>query len=131
MQHARTWRGGLRRCSAGHSETAPSLSPPRPLSKPLRMLSSPKVGGRADKPLSKAGGASLPRKLPGDEASQTTPAPTELLDNFPIQVTRPYLPPLDEFLPLLKQIWDRRWLTNLGPFHQQFEQALQEPLGAE
>jgi dTDP-4-amino-4,6-dideoxygalactose transaminase len=54
-----------------------------------------------------------------------------MLDNFPIQVTRPYLPPLDEFLPLLKQIWDRRWLTNLGPFHQQFEQALQEALGAE
>jgi dTDP-4-amino-4,6-dideoxygalactose transaminase len=41
-----------------------------------------------------------------------------------IHVTRPYLPPLDELLPLLQEIWDKRWLTNHGPFHQRFEQAL-------
>ena len=44
--------------------------------------------------------------------------------NAPIQVTRPLLPPLEEFYPYLQQIWDQQWLTNNGPFHQQLEQAL-------
>ena len=47
----------------------------------------------------------------------------------PLYVTRPELPPLDDFLPYLRQIWDSRVLTNGGPFHQQFEQALCEHLG--
>ena len=49
--------------------------------------------------------------------------------NRPIFVTQPLLPPLDDFLPLLRQIWDSRVLTNGGPFHQKFEQALCEYLG--
>jgi dTDP-4-amino-4,6-dideoxygalactose transaminase len=47
----------------------------------------------------------------------------------PIYVTQPALPPLDEFTEYLKQIWDNKILTNNGPFHQQFEQALAEYLG--
>jgi len=39
-------------------------------------------------------------------------------------VTRPYLPPLEEFLPHLQQIWENRVLTNCGPFHHQLEEAL-------
>ncbi|OQA94418.1 MAG: dTDP-4-amino-4,6-dideoxy-D-glucose transaminase [Bacteroidetes bacterium ADurb.Bin217] len=46
-----------------------------------------------------------------------------------INVTQPYLPPLDEFTPYLEQIWKNKWLTNNGPFHQQFEAALCEYLG--
>lgn len=42
----------------------------------------------------------------------------------PIYVTRPFLPPLAELVPLLEQIWDRRVLTNNGPFHQQLEGSL-------
>ncbi len=42
----------------------------------------------------------------------------------PIYVTRPFLPPLSEFLPMLEQIWDTRVLTNNGPFHQQLEAEL-------
>ncbi|MFZ4478457.1 MAG: DegT/DnrJ/EryC1/StrS family aminotransferase [Rhodoferax sp.] len=42
----------------------------------------------------------------------------------PIYVTQPSLPPLEEFIPYLEQIWTNKWLTNGGPFHQQFEQAL-------
>ena len=42
----------------------------------------------------------------------------------PIYVTQPLLPPLEEFVPYLEQIWKDRWLTNNGPFHQQLEQAL-------
>jgi dTDP-4-amino-4,6-dideoxygalactose transaminase len=44
-------------------------------------------------------------------------------------VTQPYLPPLEEFLPALRQIWDSHQLTNAGPFHEQFEKALAKHLG--
>ncbi|MCM2342359.1 DegT/DnrJ/EryC1/StrS family aminotransferase [Rhodoferax sp.] len=47
----------------------------------------------------------------------------------PIYVTQPYLPPLEDFIPYLQQIWDRKILTNGGPFHQQLEQALCDYLG--
>lgn len=47
----------------------------------------------------------------------------------PIYVTQPSLPPLEEFIPYLQQIWESKWLTNGGPFHQQLEQALCEYLG--
>lgn len=49
--------------------------------------------------------------------------------NDNIAVTSPLLPNLDEFYELLKQIWDSKWVTNNGQFHQQFEQALAEYLG--
>jgi dTDP-4-amino-4,6-dideoxygalactose transaminase len=49
--------------------------------------------------------------------------------NKPIYVTQPTLPPLEEFLPYLQQIWDSKILTNVGPFHQQLEQALCDYLG--
>lgn len=47
----------------------------------------------------------------------------------PIYVTQPALPPLQEFLPYLEQIWANKILTNGGPFHQQLEQALCDYLG--
>lgn len=49
----------------------------------------------------------------------------------PIYVTQPFLPPLEEFIPYLQQIWDKKILTNGGPFHQQLEKALCEYLGVE
>jgi dTDP-4-amino-4,6-dideoxygalactose transaminase len=53
------------------------------------------------------------------------------MTNAPIYVTRPYLPPLEELLPYLEEIWANRQLTNGGPFHQQLEQGLCEYLGVE
>ena len=47
----------------------------------------------------------------------------------PIYVTQPLLPPLEEFIPYLQQIWGSKQLTNNGPFHQQLEQALCDYLG--
>jgi dTDP-4-amino-4,6-dideoxygalactose transaminase len=47
----------------------------------------------------------------------------------PIYVTRPYLPPLDEILPLLEDIWRSRILTNRGPLHERLEAELQSFLG--
>lgn len=49
----------------------------------------------------------------------------------PIYVTQPYLPPLEEFIPYLEQIWDNKILTNGGPMHQQLEAALSEYLCVE
>lgn len=46
-------------------------------------------------------------------------------------VTQPALPPLEEFMPYLQEIWDSRILTNGGPMHQKLEQALCEYLGVE
>jgi len=44
-------------------------------------------------------------------------------------VTKPFLPPLEEFVPHLEKIWDSKILTNVGPFHQQLEPALCDFLG--
>lgn len=49
----------------------------------------------------------------------------------PIYVTEPLLPPLAEFVPYLEEIWRRKWLTNSGHFHQQFEKALAGYLGVD
>ena len=46
-----------------------------------------------------------------------------------ILVTRPQLPPLNEFIPMLEDIWDSRWLTNNGKYHEEFEKALAIFLG--
>ena len=51
------------------------------------------------------------------------------MSNSPIYVTKPELPPLDEFIPFLESIWDSKILTNGGPFHKQLEDALSEYLG--
>ena len=48
-----------------------------------------------------------------------------------IYVTKPFLPPLEEFIPYLEKIWANKILTNGGPFHQELEQALGEYLGVE
>lgn len=49
--------------------------------------------------------------------------------NKTIYVTEPFLPPLEEFNEYLRQIWDSKWLTNNGKFHQELEQALCNYLG--
>ena len=41
-----------------------------------------------------------------------------------ITVTSPLLPDLNEFNEMLKQIWDKRWITNNGDFHRQLEAEL-------
>lgn len=51
------------------------------------------------------------------------------INNKPIFVTQPALPPLDEFVDLLKGVWDSKWLTNNGPLHQKLESELANYLG--
>ena len=45
-----------------------------------------------------------------------------------ITVTSPLLPNLDEFTDSLKEIWESKWITNNGQFHQKLEAALAEYL---
>ena len=45
-----------------------------------------------------------------------------------ITVTSPLLPNLDEFTDSLKEIWESKWITNNGQFHQKLETALAEYL---
>ena len=45
-----------------------------------------------------------------------------------ITVTSPLLPNLNEFQGMLTDIWDRKWITNNGSYHQQLEKALAEYL---
>ena len=46
-----------------------------------------------------------------------------------IRVTEPSLPDLEEFIPYLEEIWESRWLTNNGKFHQQLEKEMADYLG--
>lgn len=49
----------------------------------------------------------------------------------PIPVTSPLLPPLEEFIPYLEEVWESRRLTNGGPMHERLEEELAAYLGVE
>lgn len=77
---------------------------------------------RADPHVAAEPGLSADDELPAlPMASQSSSAP--------IYVTEPHLPPFEEFVPLLRQVWDSKVLTNGGPFHQRLEQELCDYLG--
>ena len=48
-----------------------------------------------------------------------------------INVTKPFLPPIDEYEKYLKGIWGRGWLTNNGPLVNELELKLKEYLKVE
>ena len=41
-------------------------------------------------------------------------------------VTRPSMPDFDEYIKEVRDIWDSRWLTNMGVKHQAFQEALRQ-----
>lgn len=45
-----------------------------------------------------------------------------------INVTKPFLPPIEEYNNLVKDIWNRGWLTNNGPLVNELELALKDYL---
>ncbi len=47
-----------------------------------------------------------------------------MINNNQITVTSPLLPPLEDFHKLLQEIWNSKWITNNGSFHQQLEKEL-------
>jgi dTDP-4-amino-4,6-dideoxygalactose transaminase len=50
------------------------------------------------------------------------------MDKKIITVTSPLLPPLEELTKYLEDIWNRKWITNNGYYHQELEKALCEYL---
>ena len=46
-----------------------------------------------------------------------------------ILVTRSSMPPLDEYVDEIKDIWDTHWLTNMGVKHQKLQKELEEYFG--
>ena len=48
--------------------------------------------------------------------------------NRKINVTRPLIPPLEEYQPYLKKIWKIGIFTNKGPFHEELERKLEKYL---
>lgn len=53
------------------------------------------------------------------------------MNNQPVTVTSPLLPPLEELIPYLQKIWDSKWITNNGAMHKELERQLAEYLGVE
>lgn len=45
-----------------------------------------------------------------------------------IPVTKPFLPPMEEYQKYLTGIWSRQWLTNMGPLSSELEMKLKEHL---
>jgi dTDP-4-amino-4,6-dideoxygalactose transaminase len=55
-----------------------------------------------------------------EQETALTPRPFEK----PIYVTKPFLPPIEEFTVGLQEIWQNHWLTNNGPILQRFSRQL-------
>lgn len=51
--------------------------------------------------------------------------------NERINVTKTFLPPLEEYESYLKKIWESSYLTNQGPLLQEFQQKIEEYLGVD
>ena len=43
-----------------------------------------------------------------------------------IFVTRPSLPDFDEYMKEIRDIWDSRWLTNMGEKHRELQASLRK-----
>jgi len=73
---------------------------------------------------------SIPR--PGEYVKPDKPRvadPDPRIADEPVTVTQPALPPLDEFMHYLEEIWQSRQITNQGQFHQELESAMADYLG--
>ena len=45
-----------------------------------------------------------------------------------ILVTRSSMPPYEEYIEAIRPLWESRWLTNMGKYHQELEEKLKEYL---
>ena len=48
-----------------------------------------------------------------------------------ILVTRSSMPPLEEYIDEIRDMWNSHWLTNMGPKHKELQEKLEEYLGVE
>lgn len=54
-----------------------------------------------------------------------------MIEENNITVTSPLLPKLEDLNELLRDIWSRKWITNMGHYHQELENALGKYLRVE
>jgi dTDP-4-amino-4,6-dideoxygalactose transaminase len=52
----------------------------------------------------------------------------ELIFESPVTVTQPSLPDFDSYMKYVREIWNRKWLTNNGPVHEEFKKQLKHYL---
>ena len=45
-----------------------------------------------------------------------------------IFVTKSTMPPFEEYMEMIRPLWNSRWLTNMGDYHQKLEKQLKEYL---
>lgn len=43
-----------------------------------------------------------------------------------VNVTRSSMPPYEEYIEMIKPLWDSHWLTNMGCYHQKLEKELED-----
>lgn len=48
--------------------------------------------------------------------------------NNRVTVTKSSMPPFEEYIEKIKPLWDSRWLTNMGRYHNELEEALKKYL---
>ena len=46
--------------------------------------------------------------------------------NKPILVTRSSMPPFDEYTEMIHNMWENRWLTNMGNMHRVWQKNLKQ-----
>ena len=52
-------------------------------------------------------------------------------DRKGIFITKPSIPPIEEYIDYLQQIWDNGILTNMGPLHEEFREKISDKLNVE
>lgn len=48
-----------------------------------------------------------------------------------IRVTQPSMPPIEEYIDMLQDIWDSHWMTNMGKYHNELNEQLKEYLSVD
>lgn len=52
-------------------------------------------------------------------------------DASKILVTRSSMPPFEEYIEMIRPLWDSHWLTNMGKYHNELEKKLTDYLGVD
>ena len=55
----------------------------------------------------------------------------DMKSNKPILVTRSSMPPFDEYTEMIQNMWENRWLTNMGNMHEKLTTRLAEEFEAD
>ena len=51
------------------------------------------------------------------------------MKNEKIYVTKTFMPPFEEYIEEIRDLWDTSWITNMGAKHVELEEALKSVLG--